>query len=97
MGTAYLPAPLHVVGYNFFALVVPKSRYMFFLDVKAENAAARIRENRSEIEMFESYAALKKVRSKALSLTRFNKWVVIDSNKPTDEVALALKKSIFTQ
>jgi dTMP kinase len=95
MGTAYLPTPLHVVGYNFFALVVPKSRHMYFLDVKAEEAAARIHGSRSEIEMFESYAALKKVRAKAISLTRFNKWIVIDSNKPTDDVALALKKSVF--
>ncbi len=97
MGTAYLPSPLHVIGYNFFACIVPKSKNMFFLDVKAEEATTRIRENRSEVEMFESFEALKKVRVKALSLTRFNEWRVIDANKPAGQVALALNQSIFTQ
>lgn len=94
MGTAYLPKPLHVVGYNFFAIIVPKSQHMYFLDVKPEEAAKRISENRTEIEMFEGYEALKKVRGKALALTRFNRWTVVDGGQPAEEVAAALIKSL---
>jgi thymidylate kinase len=68
---------------------------MFFLDVSPAEAAARIAENRTETEMFESLEALRKVREKALSLTRFDKWTIIDSNKPVNEVASELRKNIF--
>jgi dTMP kinase len=95
MGTAYLPSPLDTVAYNFFSSTVPKSRNMFFLDVSPAEAAARIAENRTETEMFESLEALRKVRAKALSLTRFDQWTIIDSNKPVNEVASALKKNMF--
>jgi dTMP kinase len=95
MGTAYLPSPLDSVAYNFFASVVPKSNNMYFLDVNPEEAADRIAKNRKQTEMFESLTALKKVRAKALSLTRFDKWIIIDSNKPVDEVASALKANLF--
>jgi len=39
---------------------------------------------------------LRKVRKKALSLTRFDEWTIIDSNKPVNEVASALRKSMFS-
>jgi dTMP kinase len=99
MGTAYLPKPFHVVAYNFFALLVPKSKYMFFLDVYPEVATSRIVKNRSSIEMFENLNALKKVRSKALELTRFDKWIIINSNRSSIDVALALNSnlSIYTK
>jgi thymidylate kinase len=95
MGTAYLPAPLHTVAYNFFSSVLPKSQHMIFLDVKPDVAAARINANRKELEMFESLASLKKVRKKALSLTRFDSWVIIDSSKPLTQVAYELKKKLL--
>ncbi len=94
MGTAYLPKPLQVLGYNFFACIVPVSKHMFFLDVKPEEAARRIQENRSEIEMFESYEALKRVRAKALALTRFNSWTVVDGGQPAETVANVIRKGI---
>ncbi len=94
MGTAYLPAPFHVVGYNFFALLVPKSERMFFLDVNPEVANSRIVKNRSSIEMFENLRSLKKVRSKALELTRFDKWIIIDSNRSSIDVALSLNRNL---
>jgi dTMP kinase len=94
MGTAYLPSPFHVVGYNFFALLVPKSEHMFFLDVNPEVATSRIVKNRSSIEMFENLNALKKVRSKALELTRFDEWIIIDSNRSSIDVALALNRNL---
>jgi dTMP kinase len=95
MGTAYLPKPLHVVGYNFFSIIVPTSKNMYFLDVEPEESAKRISENRTEIEMFESYDALRKVRGKALALTRFNSWTVVDGGKPAEEVAFTIRKGIL--
>jgi dTMP kinase len=94
MGTAYLPAPFHVVAYNFFALLVPKSKYMFFLDVNPEVATSRIVKNRTSIEMFENLKSLQKVRSKALALARFDEWIIIDSNRSSIDVALALNRNL---
>jgi thymidylate kinase len=90
MGTAYLPKPLHIIGYNFFACTLPKSKNMYFLDVAPEEAAKRIKENRTETEMFESYESLKKVRCKAIELTRFNEWTIVDGSKPTEKIAQIL-------
>jgi len=95
MGTAYLPSPLDTVVYNFFAKLVPKSKNMFFLDVNPEEAAARIAKNRKQTEMFETLTALREVRIKALSLTRFDKWKLVDSNKPVNDVALALRSNLL--
>lgn len=95
MGTAYLPTPLHIIGYNFFSAIVPKSKNMFFLDVSPKTAATRIRENRSDIEMFENLFDLEKIRGKALSLTRFDSWIIIDSNQPTEVIADDLEKRVF--
>ena len=95
MGTAYLPSPLDTVAYNFFSSLVPKSNNMFFLDVNPQEAADRIAKNRKRTEMFESLNALKKVRAKALSLTCFDKWVIVDSNKPVAEVASVLRIRLF--
>jgi len=44
--------------------------------------------------MFETYAALKKVRVKALALTRFDTWLIVDSNQSIDQVTYVLKKVI---
>jgi len=97
MGTAYLPSPLHTVGYNFFSLVVPKSKAMYFLDVKPEVASARIQNNRNDTEMFENLPSLKKTRKKALSLTRFDDWIIIDSNTSSEKVAEKLKQRLLFQ
>jgi thymidylate kinase len=91
MGTAYLPAPLHTIGYLFFSVLVPKSVNMYFLDVTPEVAAARVKK-RGKTEIFETYASLKKVRAKALALTRFDSWLIVDSNQPIDQVSKTLKK-----
>lgn len=93
MGTAYLPAPLHTVGYLFFSALVPKSSNMYFLDVTPEIAIARLKK-RGKTEMFETYSALEKVRVKALALSRFDKWLIVDSDQVIDNVAYALKKVI---
>lgn len=86
MGNAYLPSPLHKIAYHFFALTVPTSDFMFFLDVDPEEADRRIREGRSQLEMFESLDQLRKVRAKALFLARTGRWRIVDAGKPIDDV-----------
>jgi len=86
MGTAYLPSPSHRIAYQFFASVVPKSDYMFFLDVSPEEAEKRIRQTRNATEMFESLEELKKTRNKALTLALIDKWTIIDAEQPISEV-----------
>ncbi len=97
MGTAYLPSPIDTVAYNFFAALVPKSNNMFFLDVNPQEAASRIAKNRRQTEMFESLNALRKIRTKALALTRFNKWIIIDSNNSIAKTASEINMSLFNE
>jgi dTMP kinase len=97
MGTAYLPSPLDTVAYNFFASWVPMSNNMFFLDVNPKEAASRIAKNRRRIEMFENLNALRKIRAKALALTRFNCWTIIDSNESIDKTASELYANLFNK
>ena len=87
MGTAYLPAPLDKIGYCLFSTILPKSKAMFFLDVTPQEAYRRIQENRTEKEVFEELCALKKVRTKALTLTAIDPWKVINANQPAKKVA----------
>jgi thymidylate kinase len=95
MGTAYLPSPFHSIAYNFFSTVVPKPKKMFFLDVNPNVAASRIKNNRVDFEMFENLSSLEKVRGKALGLTRFDSWTIIDSNQPTELAALSLRNHLL--
>jgi dTMP kinase len=86
MGTAYLPSPFDKIAYHFFALTVPTSEFMFFLDVQPEEAERRIRQTRRQFEMFESLEQLKTIRQKALLLASEGKWVIIDAGKSVREV-----------
>ena len=70
---------------------------MFFLDVSPEEAASRIAKDRRQTEMFESLNALRKIRAKALALTRFSKWTIIDSNKPIALTAQQLSSKLFNE
>lgn len=90
LGTAYLPAPLDIIAYHFFASIVPTSDYMFFLDVHPEEAENRIRRSRSTMEMFETLESLKNVRRKALHLISTGKWRIIDGDEPEIEVERAI-------
>lgn len=90
LGTAYLPTPLDMIGYHFFASIVPTSDYMFFLDVHPEEAESRMRRSRSTMEMFETLESLRKVRRKALYLVSTGKWRIIDGDKPEIEVERAI-------
>jgi len=97
MGAAYLPAPLHKIAYHFFAFVLPRPRAMIFLDVSPKAALSRIESSRGEREMFEDLDSLRKVRAKALSLAQSGRWIIVNSNKPTMEVATAIKKIVDRQ
>ena len=86
MGTAYLPSPLHNVAYRFFAIVVPKPRTMFFLDIPPDEAHRRIVQTRKNHEIFEHINELKKVRAKGLFLALVGNWTIIRANKSAAEV-----------
>lgn len=86
MGTAYLPYPLNKIAYYFFALIVPTSDFMFFLDIRPNEAHNRIRQAREKLEMFENIEDLEKIRVKALSLVLTGKWKIIDANKSISQI-----------
>lgn len=86
MGTAYLPSPLHKIGYGLFASVVPTSGFMLFLDVSPEEAYRRILETRGRQETFENLRELRLVRQRALSLLPMGDWLVVDGDKPVERV-----------
>ncbi len=79
---AYLPEPLVEKSYKFFSMIFPTSSYMFYLDVKPEDALKRLKE-RNEREIFENKEELRKVRKKALSIV--DDWHVIDTSRPIPE------------
>ena len=86
MGTAYLPYPVNKIAYYFFALTVPTSNFMFFLDVKPHEAHRRIRHARKKLEMFENIEELEKIRVKALCSALTGKWKIINANNSISEV-----------
>ena len=94
MGAAYLPSPLHKYAYRFFAVLVPRSKDMFFLDVKPEVAFGRIVLNRDRREMFEDIDSLRKVREKVLSLTSIGDWIVIDAAGGPGEVQREIRSRL---
>jgi dTMP kinase len=94
MGTAYLPYPLYRIAYHFFALTVPTSDFMFFLDVKPKEAYRRIKKAREKREMFENLGELEKIRAKAFSLALTGKWKIIDANKSISEVEKEIIQSL---
>ncbi|MDP3066876.1 MAG: AAA family ATPase [Methanobacteriaceae archaeon] len=83
MGVTYLPLPLAKLLYKIFAKILPTSPYMFFLDVKPEEALKRL-SKRNEREMFENLEDLKKIRDKALQLVKG--WHVINTSGTIEDV-----------
>jgi dTMP kinase len=94
MGAAYVPSPMHRFAYRFFALLVPKSDAMFFLDITPEVAYKRIQEGRKRREMFERVGSLKEVRAKGLSLASIGAWTIIDANKTPSEVEFEIREHL---
>ncbi len=89
-----MPSPLHRITYHFFALIVPTSHLMFFLDVKPEEAYRRIEHTRKRMEMFESLSELRQTRRKALSLALADNWKIMNPNKSIAEVEAEMRKSL---
>jgi len=83
MGVTYLPLPLAKLLYRIFTAVLPTSDYMFFLDLKPEEALKRLSE-RDEEEMFENLEDLTEVRDKALQLVKG--WHIINTEGSIEDV-----------
>ncbi|MBI5680083.1 MAG: thymidylate kinase [Methanobacterium sp.] len=87
VGVAYLPFPLAKILYIIFKRMVPTSEYMFFLDVKPEEAFKRVKTRDNE-EIFENLDDLIKVRGKALKL--INNWHIINGNHSIEDVQMQI-------
>lgn len=87
LGVAYLPFPLAKLFYKLFETILPTSKYMFFLDVKPEEALKRLK-SRDDEEMFENLDDLIKVRKKALRLTK--DWLIINATDNIENVNVNL-------
>lgn len=86
MGTAYLPKSLYMRGYLFFHWLVPKSKYMFFIDTSPAEAYKRIESNRMEKEMFESLEKLEKIHHKVSVIAARPEWIVIDGDQSEEMI-----------
>jgi dTMP kinase len=86
MGTAYLPSPLHIIAYHFFASLVPTSNHMFFLDVCEEEAYKRVHRRQKKVEMFENLKELRRIRHKALYLAEIGNWIILKTNRSIESV-----------
>ena len=86
MGTAYLPNPLHKLGYHFFARIMPKSRRMFYLNISPGEAFRRIAASRERRERFEKPSELMKISRKSLELARQKPWIVLDGDRSVDAI-----------
>jgi dTMP kinase len=95
MGTAYLPSPLDKIAYHFFALIVPTSDFMFFLDVEPREAYRRIQLARERQEMFENLGELEQIRRQALSLAVAGSWKIVDANRPIAQVEGEIRELLF--
>lgn len=92
LGTAYLPSPMDKVAYHLFATIVPKPEKLYFIDIKPEVAYERIiKRANNAFEMFEKPEALQKIRRKGLELASLGKWLIIDGQKPANEVELMIR------
>lgn len=90
-----MPSPLHRIAYCFFALIVPTSDFMFFLDVEPHEAYRRIQLARERQEMFENLGELEQTRRKALSLAVIGNWKIIDANRRVAKVEGEIRKLLF--
>jgi dTMP kinase len=97
MGTSYLPSPLFLAAYDFFACFVPTSDFMFFLDVTPKEAFRRILQTRKRREMFESLEDLELVRRRALALASRGKWTIINADKSVEDVEKEIQRSICSR
>lgn len=84
MGTAYLPPPLGIFAYHFFAAFLPDPRHTFYLEIPPQEAYRRIMVAREEREMFESLEQLEKISFRAFNMARRNRWIIVNADKPPE-------------
>lgn len=84
MGVAYLPPSLAILLYKFFSMILPTSKYMFFLDVDPEESLKRLSLRDKRKEMFENINDLITVRKKQLSLAKG--WYIINTCSSIEDV-----------
>jgi thymidylate kinase len=83
------------VAYHFFATIVPKPERIFFIDIKPEIAYERSSKRADKaLEMFEKPEALQKIRRRGLQLASLGKWLIIDGEKPANDVELIIRNSL---
>ncbi len=97
IGTSYLPPPLSVIAYDFFASIVPMSEFRFFLDITPGEAYRRILQTRKRQEMFENLEGLELIRKRALYLALRGKWKIIDAEKPVGDIEREILASLPAQ
>lgn len=98
LGTAYLPSPIDKMAYHLFTTILPKPEKLFFIDIKPEVAYERIIERADNaFEMFEKPEALQKIRIKGLELASLGKWLIIEGEKPVNEVESIIQNSLETE
>lgn len=86
------------ISYHLFATILPKPEKVFFIDIKPEVAYERIIERAdNEFEMFEKLEALQKIRVKGLELASLGKWLIVEGEKPVNEVELIIQNSLETE
>lgn len=94
MGTAYLPSPLHKLGYLLLSRLVPKGRLMIYLRVPPKEAYRRVIAGRGRMERFESIEELRKTASKANDLVSYGRWAVVDGSRSPEEVHLEIMRLV---
>ena len=95
LGTAYLPAPVDVFAYHFFATLVPKPEKTLYIDIEPDVAARRIRSRTQDtIEMFEKPEELRKMRQKGLALASLGKWRIILGNRALVDVESDIHRAL---
>lgn len=94
MATAYLPASLAPMGYDFFARLLPIPRRLILVDVSPGTAHQRITERRHSKEMFEDVASLGRVRSKVLMLAERGHWRIVENSGTMDEAKSRLLQAL---
>ncbi|MCL2687600.1 MAG: thymidylate kinase [Methanobrevibacter sp.] len=83
LSATYFPKRLVKPVYIFFGFILPKSPFMFYLDLPPEIAMERINtrniSNNQEFQTFENLKSLKKNREK-VNLISYD-WIIIDGSK----------------
>jgi len=100
LASAYFPMKLVKPVYIIFGFILPKSSFMFYLDLPPEIAMERINartlDTKQEIQTFENIKSLKKSRKK-VNLISYD-WIKIDGSKDKqlikEEIANILLENI---